>query len=100
LAVRGEDCRGRAEIAQQSCCPIRESERLSGALGGRNQDRSAVVGERDARAQTDEGCANARSKAAQPLKPRGAAVWERAGQASDLNGCRMTCVEAQQCGIA
>ena len=70
------------------------------AFGGCDQDRGAVVGERNTRAQTDEGCANARPKAAQPLKPRSAAMRECARQASDLNGCRVTCVEAQQRRLA
>src|SRR4249920_1918497 len=76
LTICGEDCRGRAEIAQQSCCPIRKGKRLSGAFSGCDQDRGAVVGERNTRAQTDEGCANARPTAAQSLKPRSAAMRE------------------------
>ncbi len=100
LTICGEDCRGRAEIAQQSCCPIWKGNRLSGVFGGCDQDRAAVVGERNTRAQTDESCANARPKATQPLKPRSAAMRERARQASDLNGCRVTCVETQQCRLA
>ena len=78
FAIRGEDSRGRTEITQQSRCPIRKGKSPSGSFGGRDQDRGAVVGERDTRAQTDNGCPDARSKAAQPLQSRSAAMRERA----------------------
>ena len=94
FAIGGEHRRRPIEIREQPLRAVRQSEVFAGALGRNHQHGGTVVGERDARAKTDQPGAVAGAESAQPFEPRRAALRQGAGQARDLRGGRVLGLEA------
>ena len=81
FAIGGENRRRPLEIREQPLRAVGQAKVFAGALGRNHQHGGTVVGERDARAKTDQRAAEAGAESAQPFQPRRAALRQRAGQA-------------------
>ena len=94
FAVGAEDRRRPLEIGEQPLRAVRQAEVFAGALGRDHQHGGTVVGQRDARAKTDQRAAEAGAESAQALQARRGARRQRAGQARDLPGGEMRRLKA------
>ena len=94
LAIGGKNRRRPLEIREQPLRAIGQAKVSAGAFGRNHQHGGRIVGQRDARAKTDQRAAEAGAETAQPFEPRRAALRQRAGQPRDLRGGRMLGFEA------